>query len=98
MELKFKKLFVKNAKKLVIWNKKLEEKINNLIYDFSIFLFDSKYYRKQLKNVWVNIHELQMWWDIRIIVEIVIIKDMIIFLNIWTHSSLELSSKKKIKI
>jgi mRNA-degrading endonuclease YafQ of YafQ-DinJ toxin-antitoxin module len=98
MELIFKKLFKKNAKKLVRWNKKLELKINEVIFDFSNSLFKSKYYRKQLKGIWENIHELEIWWDIRIIAQILIIDKKIFFLNIWTHSSLELSSSKKIKL
>lgn len=98
MELIFKKLFKKNSLKLIRWNVKLKEKINLVIYDFSINLFKSIYYRKQLKNIWNNIHELQIWWDIRIIVEVIVLDNVIIFLNIWTHSSLELSSDKKIKL
>lgn len=98
MELIFKKLFKKNSLKLIRWNVKLKEKINLVIYDFSINLFKSVYYRKQLKNIWNNIHELQIWWDIRIIVEVIVLYNVIIFLNIWTHSSLELSSDKKIKL
>lgn len=98
MELVFKKLFKKNAVKLVRWNKKLESKINNAIFDFSKNLFDSDYYRKPIKVWKENIHELQIGWDIRIIVEVLVFDDKIIFLNIWTHSSLELSSNKKIKL
>jgi len=98
MELKFKNLFKRNAKKLTSWKNKLKDKINIAIFDFSKKLFSSKFYRKPLKNVWKNIHELEVWWDTRIIVEVLVLDNLIIFLNIWTHSSLELSSSKKIKI
>jgi len=76
----------------------MQDKIDDVVYDFLENLFDSKYYRKPLKNVWPNTHELQIGWDIRILVAIIIIDDIIEFLNIWTHSSLELSSNKKLKI
>ncbi|MDD2871633.1 MAG: hypothetical protein PHS49_06630 [Candidatus Gracilibacteria bacterium] len=98
MELIFKKLFKKNSLKLIRGNVKLKEKINLVIYDFSINLFKSIYYRKQLKNIGNNIHELQIGGDIRIIVEVIVLDNVIIFLNIGTHSSLELSSDKKIKL
>lgn len=98
MELKFKNTFKKNVKKLVSWKKNLKNKVDEVILDFVKNLFLSKFYRKPLKNLWKNIHELEIWWDVRILVEVLVVDDLIIFLNIWTHSSLELSSSKKIKI
>ena len=82
MELKFKKLFQKNAKKLVQGNEKLQEKINHAIIDFATHLFDSQFYRKPLRGVGKDIHELQIGGDIRIIIEVILIHDTIIFLNI----------------
>jgi len=97
MELKFKKLFKKNSKKLVEWKNNLKQKIEEVIFDFATKLFLSQFYRKPLKNLWKNIHELEIWWDIRIIVEVLILDNEIIFLNIWTHSSLELTWNKKVR-
>lgn len=98
MELKFKKLFKKNSQKLVLWRNKMKEKINEVIFDFAENLFNSKFYRKNLKNLWKNIHELEIWWDVRIIVEVLVLDDVIYFLNIGTHSSLNLVWNKKVKI
>lgn len=82
MELKFKKLFQKNAQKLVMSNQKLRDKIDDMIIDFSKHLFASSYYRKSLKGIGNNIHELQIGGDIRVIIEIIIRDDVIVFLNI----------------
>ena len=98
MELIFKAKFKKNSQNLVRWNIKLKDKINNCIIDFSKNIFKSKYYRKPLKNLWKNIHELEIWWDIRILIELLIIEDKCYFLNIWTHSSLNLVWNKRVKI
>jgi len=98
MELIFKSKFRKNSQKLVRWNAKLKEKIEYCIIDFWYKLFDSKYYRKPLKNLWTNIHELQIGGDIRIIIELLIIDDKCYFLNIGTHASLNLTWNKKVKI
>jgi hypothetical protein len=77
----------------------LKDKINNCIIDFTKNKFKSLYYRKPLKN-WefkkYNLHELELWWDYRIIIQIV--WNTCYFLNFWTHSSLNLSSNKKLKI
>lgn len=98
MELIFKSKFKKNSQNLVRWNFKLKEKIEDCVIDFSQNLFKSIFYRKPLKNLWKNIHELEIWWDIRILIELLIIEDKCYFLNIWTHSSLNLTWNKKVKI
>jgi len=98
MELIFKSKFKKNSQKLIRWNAKLKEKINECILDFANNLFSSKFYRKPLKNLWENIHELEIGGDIRILIELLIIESKCYFLNIWTHSSLNLVWNKKIKI
>ncbi len=98
MELIFKSKFKKNSQKLVRWNIKLKEKITFCINDFSSHVFHSKYYRKPLKNLWTNIHELQIGGDIRIIIELLIVEDKCYFLNIGTHTSLNLTWNKKVKI
>ena len=67
--------------------KNIKEKINFVIKDFQINLFNSQFYRKKLK--WYSdIHELYVTWDIRIIIRIVIIDDECKFMAIWTHSNL----------
>ncbi len=92
MELIFKSKFKKNSKKIVQSNKKLKGKIADFWYN----VFYSKYYRKPLKNLWKNIHELQTGGDIRIIIELLIIDDVCFFLNIRTHASLQLTWNKKV--
>ena len=77
---------------------KLKEKINICIIDFSKNIFNSSYYRKPLKNLWKNIHELEIGWDIRILIELIIIEYKCYFLNIWTHSSLNLVWNKRVKL
>lgn len=47
---------------------------------------------------WKDIHELEIWWDIRILIELIIIEDKCYFLNIWTHSSLNLVWNKKVNL
>jgi mRNA-degrading endonuclease YafQ of YafQ-DinJ toxin-antitoxin module len=98
MELIFKSKFKRNSQTLVRWNIKLKEKIENCIIDFSENILNSKFYRKPLKNLWKNIHELEIWWDIRILIELLIIEEKCYFLNIWTHSSLNLVWNKKVKL
>jgi len=98
MELIFKSKFKKNSLKLIRWNNKLKFKIEKCIIDFSKNIFRSIYYRKPLKNLWDNIHELEIWWDIRILIELIIIDEKCYFLNIWTHSSLNLLWNKKVKL
>lgn len=88
MKFIFTKIFFKNIK--VFRNQPNRQRlIDDVIYDFQEHLFDSRYYRKKLK--WYNnIHELEVWGDVRIIVEVIITHDTAIFLNIWTHSNLSL--------
>ena len=102
----FTKIFKKEVKNYVQNNLSLEDKIYDCILDFEENLFLSKFYRKSLKNRKFknfDIHELQIWWDFRIIIQIKfsINKDgnyICYFINFWTHSSLNLSSNKKLKI
>ena len=98
MELIFKSKFKKNSHSLVRWNIKLKEKIEMCIIDFSQNIFNSSYYRKPLRNLWKNIHELEIGWDIRILIELIIIENKCYFLNIWTHSSLNLVWNKKVQL
>ena len=91
------KPFIKNAKLRAQSRPKLKDKIEDCILDFLQNVFDSKYYRKKL--VWyIDIHELEIWWDIRIFVQIVIIEDIIKFLNIWTHSQLNTTWSWKVRL
>lgn len=91
------KPFIKNARIRVESRPKLKDKIEDCILDFSENVFNSKYYRKRL--IWyTDIHELEIWWDLRIFVQIIIIEDMIKFLNIWTHSQLNTTGSGKIKL
>ena len=83
---------------LLRWNFKLKEKIEKCIIDFSENLLNSIYYRKPLKNLWINIHELEIWGDFRILIELMIVEEKCYFLNIWTHSSLNLVWNKKVKL
>jgi len=84
----------------------LKDKINDCILDFQDNKFLSKSYRKPLKNGEFknfDIHELQVGWDFRIIIQIKISinKDgsyTCYFINFWTHSSLNLMWNKKLKI
>lgn len=100
------KNFKKEVKNFVQNYSSLEDKIYNCILDFEQNLFLSKYYRKPLKNgAFKNfdIHELQIGWDFRIIIQIKISlnKDgtyTCYFINFWTHSSLNLVGNKKLKI
>ena len=97
MRVIFHKRFKKSVKNIATNNNKLKIKIEDCIEDVIKNLFKSKYYRKPLK--WLkNIHELQIGGDIRIIIEISLIEWELIFLNIGTYSSLELTSTKKTKI
>lgn len=63
---------------------------------FSWIYFTVNIIEKKLKWYY-NIHELSVTWDIRIIIQILIKNDKCYFLNIWSHSDLETSSKKKNK-
>lgn len=102
----FTKVFKKEVKNYVENYASLKNKIDECIIDFQENLFLSKYYRKPLKN-WTyknfDIHELQVGWDFRIIIQLKISlnKDgsyTCYFINFWTHSSLNLTGNKKLKI
>lgn len=102
----FTKIFKKEVLNYVQNYPSLKDKIDDCILDFEENLFLSKYYRKPLKN-WefknFDIHELQVGWDFRIIIQIKISlnKDgtyTCYFINFWTHSSLNLIGNKKLKI
>lgn len=102
----FTKNFKKEVESFVENNENLKIKVNTCIKDFQINKFESIYYRKPLKN-WefknYDIHELQIGWDFRIIIQIKISlnKDgsyTCYFINFWTHSSLNLVWNKKLKI
>jgi len=98
MILIFTKKFNKNRTKLFWNNKIINDKIAQVIIEFSEDKFNAKCYRKALKNIWKNIHELQVWWDIRILIQLIIEKDKCYFLNFGTHSSLELTWNKRVKL
>jgi hypothetical protein len=75
----------------------VREKIDATIKDFYKNTFKSQYYRKQLK--WYeDVHELEPWWDLRIIIQVKIKENICYFINIWTHSALNLKWNKKAKI
>lgn len=66
------KNFKKEVKRFVQNNSSLEDKVYECILDFEENLYLSKYYRKPLKNLEFknfDIHELQIWWDFRIIIQ-----------------------------
>ena len=91
------KPFIKNARIWIESRPRLKDKIENCVIDFSEKVFESKYYRKKI--LWYkDIHELEIWWDLRFFVQIIIIEDMIKFLNIWTHSQLNTTWSSKIKL
>ena len=62
------------------------------IYYILNFLEKSLFYLNR------EIIELEFWWDWRLLLELIIINDEIKLLNIWSHSSLELSLNKKLRI
>ncbi len=98
MIFKYSKKFKNSFKSIISQYPNLEEKIWNVLLDFEKKLFDSQYFRKNFKYLWRKITELEFWWDWRILLEIIVLDDEILLLNIWSHSSLELSSNKKLKI
>ena len=97
MQLVFKKRFQKSLKKLLQNKPNLKKRVAACLYDFEVNGFSADSYRKPLKGLGLNIHELEVGGDIRILVEVLIIEDKAYLLNIGTHSSLELSSSKKTK-
>lgn len=98
MKIKYSKKFKKSFKNIISQYPSLEEKIWIVIIDFDEKLYDSMYFRKNFSYLNRKITELEFWWDWRILLELIIIDNEIRLLNIWSHSSLELSSKKKLKI
>jgi len=96
MEFWYSNKFKKSSQKIIKSNPKMKVKINACLKDFKKNLLYSKYYRRKLK--WYkNHHELALTWDMRIIFHLLIKDWKCYFLNIWTHSELETSSKKKNK-
>lgn len=95
MKFIFTKTFEKSIKQFR--NKKNTlDRIAVWVDDFQKNFFDSPVYRKKLKW-YTDIHELQIWGDIRIIVQILIKDGVTYFLNIGTHSTLGISWSKKKK-
>lgn len=100
------KTFRKEVLKFTKNDDDLAIKIKLCVKDFTINKFESIYYRKPLKNGEFknfDIHELQIGWDFRIIIQIKISlnKDgtyTCYFINFWSHSSLNLVWNKKLKI
>ncbi len=88
MKFYFTKSFQKEIKKFSQNKKNLKPLINTVIKDFSINLLKSKYYRKKL--AWFKLlHELEVGWDYRIIIKIIIKEDSCYFLHFWIHSYLD---------
>jgi len=98
MKITYSKKFKKSFKNIISQYPKLQEKIEIVILDFEKNLYNSIYFRKNFFYLKRKITELEFWWDWRILLELIIIDNEIRLLNIWSHSSLELSSNKKIKI
>ena len=88
MEIIFSRKFKKQAKKLVENRKNLKEKINLCIIDFQKYWRKSQFYIKKLTWNWIWFEELQIWWDIRIIIKVRIKEWKAVFEQIWTHSEL----------
>ena len=88
MEIIFSKKFTKQAKKIGENKKNLRSKINDVIIDFSEKFRASQYYRKKLSGNLQGYEELQVTGDIRIIIRVRIINNMIVFEEIGTHSEL----------
>ena len=98
MKIVYSKKFKKSLKRILSQYPFLENKVFDMIDDFNKELFESKFFRKRFYYKWREISELEFWWDWRMLCEVIIIDDTIYLLNIWSHSSLELSSKKKLRI
>jgi len=98
MELIRKSNFKKSLKKILAQYPHLEDKILDMLDDFREKLYDSIYFRKKFKVGKIEVTELQFWGDWRCLCEVVVIEDKIYLLNIWSHSSLELSSRKRVKL
>lgn len=99
MKFIFTDIFRDELKKHVQNKPNMKIRVNECISDFQAKLFDSRYYRKSLKGYETeDVHELQVGGDPRIFIQLFRKDDECYFLNFWTHSSLELSSKKRLKI
>jgi len=85
MKILYSKKFKNSFKNIVSRHPKMKEKIEKVIFDFENKLYDSEYFRKN-------------FFDWRVLIEVIVLENEIKLLNIWTHSSLELSSNKKLKI
>lgn len=99
MEHIFTKTFKSELKKYTQNKQGLKTRAEECISDFIDHLFDSQYYRKPLK--WYpkdDVHELQVGWDARIIIQFFRKDDMCYYLNFGTHASLNLKSDKKLRI
>lgn len=89
--------FEKQFSDLVSNKSTLEDKVYNIMLDFENKLFESNFYRKPL-TWYKDIHELEVWWDIRIIVQFFMKDNVCYWLNIGTHATLQLGKGKKTKI
>jgi len=98
MKILYSKKFKNSFKNIVSRHPKMKEKIEKVIFDFENKLYDSEYFRKNFFYLGRKITELEFWWDWRVLIEVIVLENEIKLLNIWTHSSLELSSNKKLKI
>ena len=93
MQFVFTKTFIKQCKNFEHQKQRVLF-IATVIEDFQNNIFQSKYYRKKLQ--WYDdIHELEVWGDIRIIIQVIIKDDICYFLAIWWHSTLWLSGRNK---
>ncbi len=91
--------FLAEVRKFTQNKPNLKTRIEDCMLDFQEHLFNSKYYRKPLK--WYekeDVHELQVGGDPRIFIQFYQKDKECYYLNFWTHSSLELSGRKKLKI
>ncbi|MDD2916676.1 MAG: hypothetical protein PHH70_02435 [Candidatus Gracilibacteria bacterium] len=99
MQFFFTDIFKKEVKQHAQNNKNLRNRIDECILDFKEHFLDSRYYRKPLKGYEKeDIHELSVGGDPRIFIQIFKKEDECYFLNFGTHASLELKSKKRLRI
>lgn len=98
MIIETQKEFERSYKKILAQYPKLKEKIQDMIRDFSENVYDSQYFRKNFSYKGRIITELQFWGDWRCLCEVIVIEDKIYLLNIGSHSSLELSSRKRVRL
>ncbi len=98
MEFTKTKTFEREVKKFVSNKHNLREHLLDALSDFQEKLFDSEYYRKRLSGYKEDIHELQIGWDHRAIIQFYMKEGKCYYLNFGTHSSLSLTGKKRTKI